>query len=100
MHDETLKISIEQHERAATVYVSGVLRIASALRLVRVCEQLPTAIDTARLDLRAVYHAEEDALTVLASHLRHWRRRRGGIRIVHPAASALPDQPPPRSSSK
>lgn len=100
MHDDTLTISIEQHDRAATLYVSGVLGISSALRLVRVCEQLPRAVETARLDLRAVYHAEADALTVLASHLRHWRRRRGGIRIIHPASSALPDQPPPRSSSK
>ena len=99
MHD-MLTISTEQHDDTATIYVTGVLSIASALRLVRVCETLPGVIRTARLDMRGVHGVEEGALTVLDTHLRHWRPRRGVLQVTYPPATGLRPPPPMRSSGK
>lgn len=99
MREETLTITIEQHDYTATVYAAGVLSIASALRLVRVCEQLPTAIRVARLDLRALHALENGAMTVLESRLRHWRWRRGRIHLTRPDA-LMQVEPDCRSSGR
>lgn len=88
MHDDTLTITTEQHGYAATIYVAGVMTIASALRIVRVCEGLPPSIRLARIDLRAVHAADEGALTVVRTSLRHWRTPRGRIHLGEPGASS------------
>ena len=100
MHDDILTISTEQHGRTATIYVAGVLSIASALRLVRVCEKLPSVIRTVRLDLRAVHATEDGAITLLDASLRQWRPRRGQLHVTYPPASTFRAPPPLRSSSK
>lgn len=101
MRDDFLTITIEQHAKAATVYVAGSLSIASALRVVRTCEQLPTAIRAARLDLRGVHTQEEGALTIIATRLRDWRGHGGRLVVSFPPpGSGLPPAPPARSSGR
>ncbi|HSJ63625.1 MAG TPA: hypothetical protein VK922_06910 [Gemmatimonadaceae bacterium] len=90
MRDAGLTITTEQHDAAATVYVSGTLSVASAVRLVRVCESLPSHIRFARLDLRGVHASDDGALTVLETRLRDWRRGRGRLHLTRPATASLP----------
>jgi ABC-type transporter Mla MlaB component len=100
LRDETLTITIEQHDHTATLYAAGVLGISSALRLVRVCEQLPPVIRVARIDLRAVYGLEAGALTVLESRLRHWRSKHGRIHLTMPASINVAPSEEFRTSGK
>jgi ABC-type transporter Mla MlaB component len=88
MRDDVLTITTEQHDAAATVYVSGTLSVASAVRLVRVCESLPAHIRSARVDLRGVHASDDGAFTVLEARLRDWRRGRGRLHLTLPAATA------------
>jgi ABC-type transporter Mla MlaB component len=100
MHADVLTISIEQHDHTATIYVGGVLSIASALRLVRVCETLPSVIRTTRLDLSAIHDIEDEALTVLDARLRHWRPRPGQLHVTYPTSNGHRPPPPVRTSGK
>lgn len=94
MHEDVLNITIERHDRAATIYVAGVSTVASAIRLVRVCESLPSDIRVARLDLGGVRDAEEEALTVLEGGLRSWRSKRGVVRMTAPPRALRSPRPP------
>jgi ABC-type transporter Mla MlaB component len=100
MHTDILTISTEQHDHTITIYVGGVLSIASALRLVRVCETLPSVVRTARLDLRAVHEIEDGALTVLDARLRHWRPGGGRLHVSYPTTHGHRPPPPIRTSGK
>lgn len=100
MRDEILTISTEQHDRTATIYVAGTLSIASALRLVRVCEGLPALIRVARIDLRSVHALEDGALTVLRTRLRHWRKDAGRIHLALPRDGPLPPTSEFRTSTR
>lgn len=100
MRDDVLTITIEQQPNAATVYVAGALTIASALRVVRTCEQLPSSVRVARLDLRGVHTLEDEALTIVTSRLRNWRPRIARLVVAYPPASGQPAGPPARRSSR
>ena len=100
MRDEILTISTEQHDRTATIYVAGTLSIASALRLVRVCDGLPALIRVARIDLRSVHALEDGALTVLRTRLRHWRKNGGRIHLALPRDFHQPPAGDFRASTK
>jgi hypothetical protein len=99
MRDWSLTITIEQHDGAATLYVAGDMGISGALRIVRICERLPMSIRMVRLDLRAVHHREDGAMTVLETRLCHWRPGRGRIHVTAPS-DVIPKPAPFRTSGR
>ncbi|MGI8844034.1 MAG: hypothetical protein ACR2HZ_10065 [Gemmatimonadaceae bacterium] len=100
MRDWSLTITIEQHDDSATLYVAGDMGISGALRIVRLCERLPTTIRMVRLDLRAVHDTEDGAMTVLETRLCHWRPGRGRIHVTGPALGVTPRSAPFRISGR
>ena len=66
----------------ATLYLSGTLSSASALHVMRLCDRLPTAIRTLRVDLRTATVLDSSALDALGVGLRRWRHARGGMTRV------------------
>ena len=77
-----LLFELEAHDAGATLYLSGTLSSASALHVMRLCDRLPTAIRTLRVDLRTATVLDSSALDALGVGLRRWRHARGGMTRV------------------
>ena len=74
----SLHIAVEAHSCAATLYLSGTLTIAGALRAGTACEELPPRVKTLRVDLRGLIAPAPLTLRALAIALRRWRVSRAG----------------------
>jgi len=79
---------LEAHLEAAVLHVAGTLTVHGALRALRLCEQLPAAVRTLRVDLRATTYADTSPVQAIAMLLVRWRRAR-------PGRQSRIDLPPP-----
>ena len=79
------RLSVEAHDCAATIYVSGPLTAAVAARAIFACRTLPAALRGVRVELRAVSVWDADALVMLEVLLVDWSaERHGASRIAYP----------------
>lgn len=96
---DDLHFHLEAHARAATLYVSGPLSVAGALRALRSCDRLPPGVSDLRVDLRGAALPNPTPVQVVAMLLARWRRagRDRRTRIELPPATRRPAATPPRA---
>jgi hypothetical protein len=76
--DSALHHEIEVADDAATIYLTGTLAARDAFVLGRACSELPSRVNTLRLDLHGIADISSDAMTAIRGVLRYWRESRGG----------------------
>lgn len=80
--DSQLDFSIEAHPTGATLYLSGALSVAGALRALGACQSLPPRHKRLGVDMCAVELFDPAALEAMSLVLREWRARRRGTTCV------------------
>jgi len=73
---------LEAHPGGATLYLTGALSVADAIRAMRACDVLPAGVRALRLEMRGVELFDAVAVAAVVASLREWRRRRGGVTRV------------------
>jgi hypothetical protein len=73
-----LKYTLEAHQDAATLYVTGTLSTHGVIAAMHCCESLPELVRNLRVDLRGTLGAEPSAFDALAFTTRRWRDTREG----------------------
>ena len=83
--------TIEAHNDAATLYVTGTLSTPGVIAAMHACDELPARVRTLRVDLRRICGVEPAAYDALAFATRRWRDVRAGVtRIDLPRPEAPP----------
>src|SRR4051794_29767954 len=91
MQMELYEVLFEAHRHGATIYVSGLLGDAAALRAEELVLALGCDVLSLRVDLRAVDLIDPSAFVRVARSLSRWREARGGrVNIEFPARSRRP----------
>lgn len=86
---------IESHPRAATLYVTGPLTVATAMCAARLFDSLPAAVANLRVDLTAARMTDATPVQALAMMLARWRRRVGESRRTRLELPPAGKRPPP-----
>lgn len=99
---DDLHFRLEAHSRAATLYLSGPLTVAGALRALRLCDRLPPGVTELRVDLRGTTLADPTPVQAVAMLLARWRRAGSArrSRIELPPATRRPPATPPRAKQR
>lgn len=93
-----LRYRIESHPSAATLYLSGPLTVAGALCAAHLCDQLPLAVSSLRVDLTSARLTDTSPVQALAMRLARWRRLGDGrqTQLDLPPAPRRPRPPVPQ----
>jgi hypothetical protein len=85
---EFCHVRLEANQRAATIYVVGLLADLAATRTENVIASLSEATSVVRMDLRGVQLIDPSAFVRVARSLKHWRDLRcGSVTIEVPERS-------------
>lgn len=88
------RVSFESHPSASTIYVTGLLGEAAAIRAEELIRALPTEVFSLRVDLRAVDLVDPNSFVRLARMLGRWRDARSGrVTLEFPARSMIGREP-------